>query len=195
MFDAQSTLGGTWAEERLYPGLKSNNLWGTYQFPDFPIDTETFGVGKDQHIPGTVIHAYLEAYAKKFGISELVHLRTKVRVAEHQDSARGGWKLTVCCDGTERTVSAKHLIVATGLTSEPFLPHFNGQEVFGGKIFHGKHFQQNRDTIKEGNAVTVLGGGKTAWDAVYAYAIAGVQVHWVIRCKHAEDLLRPDGNC
>ena len=184
MFDAQSALGGTWADERLYPGLKSNNLWGTYEFPDFPMDAETFGVNTDQHIPGAVIHSYLKAYAKNFDIAKLIHLRTKVQVAEHRDGGQGGWRLTVCCDGMERVVYAQHLIVATGLTSEPFLPHIDGQETFGGKIFHGKYFRQHKDTIKRGNTVTVLGAGKLSWDAVYAYATAGVKVNWVIRCKY-----------
>ncbi|KAI1082566.1 FAD/NAD(P)-binding domain-containing protein [Whalleya microplaca] len=182
VFDSQKTLGGTWAEERLYPGLKSNNLWGTYEYPDFPMDTPTFGVKKDEHIPGKVINTYLKAYAARFGITDSLRLETKVLVAEHQDTAEGGWVLTVASPNQGETkLFARRVIFATGLTSEAFLPHFEGQETFGGRIFHSKYFKQNDDTLKTAKRVTVFGATKFAWDAVYAYATAGVKVDWVIR--------------
>ncbi|KAL2677357.1 hypothetical protein Neosp_011126 [[Neocosmospora] mangrovei] len=182
VFESEATLGGTWAEHRLYPGLKSNNQLGTFEYPDFPMDSATFNINPGEHIPGGTINAYLNAYAAKFGINDLIRVKTKVLVAEHQDTAEGGWVLTVAGSNEEETkVYARRLIIATGLTSEAFLPHFDGQEVFGGKIFHGKDFLQNKDTIQAGKSVTVFGGSKFAWDAVYAYVTAGVKVNWVIR--------------
>lgn len=182
VLESQSSLGGTWADHRLYPGLKSNNLLGTYEYPDFPMDSATFKINTGEHIPGDVINNYLKAYAAHFGITDLVRLQTKVLVAEHQDTAAGGWVLTVANSRQEETkVFARRLIIATGLTSEAFLPHFDGQETFGGKVFHGKDFQQNRDTLQTAKSVTVFGATKFAWDAVYAYAKAGVKVNWIIR--------------
>ncbi|KAL6359944.1 hypothetical protein LRP88_05640 [Fusarium phalaenopsidis] len=181
VFESEATLGGTWADHRLYPGLKSNNLLGGYEYPDFPMDSATFNIQPGEHIPGGVINAYLKAYAVKFGIIDLIRVKTKVLVAEHQDTAEGGWVLTVAGSKEETKVYTRRLIIATGLTSEAFLPHFDGQEVFGGKIFHGKYFLQNKDTIQAGKSVTVFGGTKFAWDAVYAYVTAGVKVNWVIR--------------
>lgn len=175
-------MGGTWSAPRLYPGLKSNNLLGTYEYPDFPMDPATFGVREGEHIPGAVINAYLHAYAAHFGIRDAIRLNTRVVTAEHQDKG-GGWILTVAGPAGEYAVFARRLIMATGLTSEPFLPHFEGQETFGGRIFHGKDFLQNKDTIRPGTTVTVFGGTKFAFDAVYAYATAGVKVNWVIRCE------------
>lgn len=182
VFESEASLGGTWADHRLYPGLKSNNLLGTYEYPDFPMDTETFGVQQNEHIPGPVINKYLNAYADAFGIRDSIRLQTKVLVAEHQDSAEGGWLLTILgSHQQESKVYARRLILATGRTSDPFMPHFKGQEVFGGKVFHSKHFMKNRETLRTAEAVTVFGASKTAWDAVYAYATAGVKVDWIIR--------------
>ncbi|KAI1321951.1 hypothetical protein F5Y16DRAFT_59052 [Xylariaceae sp. FL0255] len=182
ILDAQASLGGTWAEERLYPGLKSNNLLGRYEYPGFPMSTEKFDVKHREHIKGPSIHSYLKAYAKHNGLTGLILLRTKVLSAEHHDTDAGGWTLTVETTGEgERTLFARRLILATGLTSIPFLPHFAGQEEFGGRIFHQKFFQQNSDTLQTAKAVTVFGASKFAWDAVYAYATAGVKVNWVIR--------------
>lgn len=182
VLDSQAALGGTWAEERLYPGLRSNNLWGTYEYPDFPMDEATFGVGRDEYIPGHVVNRYLGAYAAAFGILDRIRPATRVLVAEHRDAAHGGgWVLTTASAGGPAQVWARKLIVATGLTSDAWLPHFRGQESFGGPVFHGKHFRQHRDTLQTARRVTVFGGAKSSWDAVYAYATAGVEVDWVIR--------------
>jgi cation diffusion facilitator CzcD-associated flavoprotein CzcO len=182
VLDSEASLGGTWADHRLYPGLKSNNLLGTYEYPDFPMDTETFGVKVNEHIPGPVINRYLKAYADKFGIADFVRLQTKVSVAEHRDTTEGGWVLTVVDEKQQESkLFARRLILATGRTSDPFLPHFAGQETFGGRVFHGKQFLENRDTLQTAKAVTVFGASKSAWDAVYAYATAGVKVNWIIR--------------
>lgn len=142
------------------------------------MDSATFGVKTGEHIPGTVVNAYLNAYAAKFHIADLIRFNTKVTAAKHCDI--GGWELSI---GEGERVFARRLILATGLTSTEFLPHFEGQETFGGLIFHSKHFLQNKDTIEQCKSVTVFGGGKFAWDAVYLYAMAGVKVNWVIRCK------------
>ncbi|KAI8254153.1 FAD-dependent monooxygenase DEP4 [Colletotrichum sp. SAR11_239] len=181
VFDQSSTAGGVWAEHRLYPGLKSNNMLGTYEYPDFPMNPETFGVLPGQHIPGKVLHDYLTKYAQTFGIFDKIRFQHKILSAEHQDT--GGWVLTVLNgeEGKEFQVLAKKLVVATGLTSQAFLPDFEGQETFGVPIFHGKDFLQHADTLKTSKRVTVFGGTKSAWDAVYAYASKGIAVNWVIR--------------
>ncbi|KAI1415378.1 FAD/NAD(P)-binding domain-containing protein [Hypoxylon sp. FL1857] len=181
VFEGQSTLGGKWAVERLFPGLKSNNLLGTYEYPDFPMSSDKFDVKPGKHIPGEVINTYLQAYAEEFGIIDFIRLNTTVLVAEHQDKVEGGWVLTVQPLKREPfKVFARRLIIATGLLSEPFMPRFKGQDQFGGKVFHSADFPQNSDTLKA-KTVTVFGAGKSGWDAVYQYATTGVKVHWIIR--------------
>ncbi|KAG7407768.1 hypothetical protein DER46DRAFT_363002 [Fusarium sp. MPI-SDFR-AT-0072] len=181
VFDSAATLGGTWAKHRLYTGLKTNNMLGTYQYPDFPMDTETFGVKPGQHIPGQIVHRYLETYARHFDIYDKIRFEHKVETAEHQDN--GGWILTVrdIKVGDNIKIKARRLVLATGLTSEPFLPTFEGQEYFGAPIFHGKDLRSHEDTYGTAKSVTVFGGTKSAWDMVYLYATKGIQVNWVIR--------------
>ncbi|OLN82717.1 FAD-containing monooxygenase EthA 5 [Colletotrichum chlorophyti] len=181
IFELANSAGGVWAEHRLYPGLKSNNMLGTYEYPDFPMDPETFGILPGQHIPGQVLHDYLTKYAETFGIFDKIRFQHKVISAEHQET--GGWILTVLNgrDGKEFQIGAKKLVLATGLTSEAFLPNFEGQDDFGAPIFHGKDFLQHADTLETAKSVTVFGGTKSAWDLVYAYATKGIKVHWVIR--------------
>ncbi len=181
ILDSGSTLGGVWAKQRLYPGLKTNNMLGTFEYPDFPLDTETFGVKPGEHMSGEVMYKYLTKYAEKFGIIDKIRYQSAVLTAEHQDGADGGWVLTVQSDDTQRQIFARKLVIAAGLTSEPFLPHIEGQEEFGAPIYHIKDFVNYADTLDSAKSVTVFGGTKSAWDVVYAYASKGIKVNWVIR--------------
>lgn len=185
VLEAASTLGGVWAKHRLYPGLKTNNMLGTYEYPDFPMEPKAFGVKPGQHIPGEVVHTYLTKYAEKFGVLDRICYNSKVQVADHQET--GGWILTVRTnEGTESQretrLLARKLIVATGLTSEPFLAHIDGQDSFRAPVFHSRDLQQYSDVLDNSlERVTVFGATKSGWDAVYAYAIQGIKVDWVIR--------------
>lgn len=152
---------------------------GTLQYPDFPLVPEEFGIERGQHIPGPVVHEYLSRYAEKFGIADKVWLKHKVVSAEHQE--KGGWIVTAEGSGQITKFAAAKIVVATGLSSEEFLPRFDGEDTFGSPIFHSKHFPKYSDTLDTAKSVTVLGGTKSAWDAVYGYASKGVQVNWVIR--------------
>lgn len=148
--------------------------------------TDIFGIKPRQHIPGQVVHNYLEKVAEKFDIADKIRYSTTVISAE-QNNPSGGWIVNIVKGASEpsgrveSTILARKLIVATGLTSEPFLPYFDGQSSFGNPIFHGKDFAQHANTVETTKRVTVLGGGKTGWDAVYAHAIKGVHVDWIIR--------------
>ena len=63
IFESSETPGGTWSKHRLYPGLKSNNMIGTYEYPDFPMLESKYGVKHNTHIPGTVLNQYLTDFA------------------------------------------------------------------------------------------------------------------------------------
>jgi hypothetical protein len=172
-------VGGVWAEHRLYPGLVSNNIVGTFEYSDFPMDEETYGVKPGQPIPGTVVHTYLKNYAKKFGVFGRIRFKSKVETAERKEGE--GWLLTVSSGGQQYQILASKLVVATGLTSEPFMPALAGSEKFDGLIFHSKDLCLQAESLKTAKSVVVYGGTKSAWDAAYAYATAGVEVNMVIR--------------
>lgn len=178
MLDAETSIGGTWSKERLYKGLKSNNLLGTLEFSDFPMDPATFGVKPGEHIPGEIIHAYLAEYAEHFGLTEKIRLNTKVETATHQED--GAWKLAI--KDSAGSLMTRKLIVATGLTSQPFLPDFQGQDMFQTPLLHSRDMASlEKNLLQDGKRATVFGGNKSAWDAVYACATSGLQVDWVIR--------------
>jgi cation diffusion facilitator CzcD-associated flavoprotein CzcO len=182
VLEAQSTIGGVWSQERQYPDLKSNNMLGTYEYPDFPMDTDTYGVKAGQHVPGHVIHRYLSDYAKKTGVFSRTRFDTKVLEASKATNDEG-WVL-----GTDNndllSISTRKLVVATGLTSTPFIPTFTGADIFveSGLLIHSRDFNRHTDRLfNKASSVTVLGGSKSAWDVAYACATRNVPVNLVIR--------------
>ncbi|KXJ84755.1 putative dimethylaniline monooxygenase [Microdochium bolleyi] len=189
VLDGASSFGGSWAEDRLYPGLKSNNLYGSYEHPDFPMLEEIYGVKPGQHIPAATLHRYLTDFARHFGILERTKLSTKV-VHASQD-AKDEWDLTIRgkndADGKETTIHTRRLIVATGLTSEPNLPVYAGEENFTGTKFHAKDFAVHGSTVETAKRVVIVGCGKSAYDCAYAYATAPGNT------THVDLLVRPGG--
>ncbi|KAJ5092647.1 hypothetical protein NUU61_007517 [Penicillium alfredii] len=180
LLEAGSSVGGVWAKDRLYKGLKSNNMLGTYEFSDFPVDEATFGVHPGQHMPGEVIQRYMEAYTRHFGFAGCIRLNHRVESARH--NLNGTWQLSVLHDNERFNIEAKQMIVATGITSQPYLPTFEGQENFGTPLFHCRDLLQHEaEVLEPGQRATIFGGTKSAWDAVYACATTGMQVDWVIR--------------
>ncbi len=170
-----SEIGGVWATELLYPGIKTNNLCGTYEFTDFPM--KPFGAKEGEHVPGHIVRDYLNAYAERFGVSKRTRLNTTVQSAEFLD---GQWKLTMGSSG--HVIITDKLIVATGVASTPFTPDIQGSECFEAPILHSKSLAHAAETlIPKASRVTIIGGYKSAYDAVYMFATSGVHVDWIIR--------------
>lgn len=178
VIDSASSIGGVWCKERLYPGLKSNNMLGTYEFSDFPMEERVYGIKKGEHMPGFVLQRYLFDYAERF-IHGRIRLETKVETAEQDES--GAWILSAVSDYGKWNIRTKRLILATGVTSEASMPQFEGHESFAAPIFHAKDFRQRDDTLLTSRSVVVVGGAKSAWDAAYAFAEAGIFVDLIIR--------------
>ncbi|KPM42815.1 hypothetical protein AK830_g3724 [Neonectria ditissima] len=182
VLEAENSCGGTWSKDRLYPGLKSNNLWGSYEYADLPMSEDVYGVKPGQHIPGEVLHRYLTDFSKKFGVFERTKFNTKVDSIKSTEA--DGWELQVTetLGGVQKILQAKKLIVATGLTSQPNMPSYPGQDTFTPLLFHAKDFCTQAHTVDDCKKTIVVGGGKSAFDCAYAFASKGdAQVDLIIR--------------
>ncbi|RVX66613.1 hypothetical protein B0A52_09364 [Exophiala mesophila] len=191
ILDTAQSIGGVWAKERLYPGLKTNNLVGSYEFGDFPMTPERFGLTPGQHIPGAVVHQYLNAFADEFGLTSKLRFQTRVETAELQDN--GDWVLNLSSvssslsssssspTSTPSVLRTKKLVVATGLTSEPYMPEFPGRSSFNGRLLHSINLKERSKDIEASREVVVLGANKSAWDTCFSAATAGAHVTMVIR--------------
>ncbi|KAH7392533.1 putative dimethylaniline monooxygenase [Pyrenochaeta sp. MPI-SDFR-AT-0127] len=178
VLESNKTVGGTWSEARLYPGLKSNNMLGSYEFPDFPMSEEVYNIKPLDHIPGAVLNRYLTDFAKHYGIYERIQFNSTVGLVESTES---GWTLTVTTPKSTRTIHATKLILATGLTSTPNLPQYKDAEKFGKPFFHAKDFCQRANELKDAKRVVVVGGAKSAYDVTYAMVESGATVDLIIK--------------
>ncbi|KAL6715393.1 hypothetical protein ACLMJK_006354 [Lecanora helva] len=183
ILESDKTIGGVWCQGRLYAHLKTNNLLGALEYSDFPMDTPTFGVKEGEPIPGPIVHEYLKAYAKHFDISRRIRFNSRVDTVTERDN--GGWEVGftegVGEKTSSKTISSKRLVVATGLTSEPYVPHIPGDDDFGAPIVHPRYLAEHGSLIHDCKEVIIVGGSKSGWDSAYAFADAGVKVNWIIR--------------
>ncbi len=180
--DEARSVGGTWAAERLYPGLKTNNVFGSYELSNFPMVAGKYGVDGRGHIPGHVVHAYLCDVAEHFGITPCLRLGTKVVSAVLND--QGVWEVRVESandPGIIDHVLARRLVVATGLTSKPHIPEIPGSETFGRLVVHSKQLKEQAQPLADSKRVIVVGGNKSAWDVCYTAVQSGSQVDMIIR--------------
>nr|POE74706.1 dimethylaniline monooxygenase [n-oxide-forming] 1 [Quercus suber] len=160
-------------------GLRSNNLHGTYQYPDMDMTPGVYDVKEGEHIPGAVLHKYLTDFAKKFGVFERTRFSTKVDSLE--PSQDNGWQLETSTPDGPKTFRTKKIIIATGLTSQPNFPVYSGAETFDAPYFHAKDFCKQSETLTTTKNAVVIGGAKSAMDVAFAYAETGAEVDMVIR--------------
>ncbi|PNS15024.1 Thiol-specific monooxygenase [Sphaceloma murrayae] len=185
LLEARETVGGVWAAENCYDGLKTNNLRGTYEFTDFPM-TDKYGIKQGQHIMGTAVHEYLTDFAHHFDLFRRIHF--KVRVYEVEKLGLNEWRVLCrdvdALDGEPIYYHTNKLIVCNGLASNPNPVSIPGVADFGKPILHhGQLREQGAALANDPNVdhVTVIGASKTGYDAVYMLAAKGKQVDWVIR--------------
>ena len=110
-------------------------------------------------------------------------LNTIVESIERNGS---GWKILVRPTGESVSVlesmTCEKLIIATGITSKPNLPSTD-MSSFDGVSFHAKdmghrHQELLADQVKH---VTIIGGHKSALEAVGTYSQVGKNVEWLIK--------------
>ncbi|KAF3009530.1 hypothetical protein E8E13_004760 [Curvularia kusanoi] len=144
--------------------------------------TDGFDLDND-HIPGEHVYQYLCDYAQRFDLVKHIRLNTSVELVVDRGSL--GWTLSIT-DRRSDQVSAtvirtSKLIVATGLTSEPFMPRMDGKDEFAAPIYHTSEFSRAENGLGPFKKVVLLSGAKFSWDIACAYASAGIQVDWIIR--------------
>ena len=184
--DNESSVGGTWSKRRIFPGLYANNLQGFFEYSDYPMLDANVGVTPRGTISGEAACTYLEKYADTFELKHLILFNTKVvRATNIDDDESKAWNLDlVDVDSKDKqgAVTCSKLLVATGQTSTPWYPEFVGS--FKKPSIHTANFGSDSPAILEDksiNRVSVIGGGKSAHDAVFALVNAGKQVNWILR--------------
>ncbi|KAM0716217.1 hypothetical protein Q7P37_007662 [Cladosporium fusiforme] len=184
--DGDSSIGGTWSKDRLYPHLVAEAHHGLFEFSDLPMRPD--GILPDGRIPSAAVHAYLNEYAEKFDLLSRIRLNAWIEGIRREPAIVGDdgaprWTLKMA--NSSEGLQTRKIIMATGLTSEAYMPEFPGREDFEGHVLHSKMLgrPETVDLLKDSSIrhVVVYGGSKSAFDAVYLLLRAGKTVDWIIR--------------
>jgi cation diffusion facilitator CzcD-associated flavoprotein CzcO len=147
-------VGGTWYWNK-YPGVAVDIPSFSYQF-SFERRTSWSRI----YAPGKELHSYARHCAKKYGVREKVRFRTRVTGASFDDASHL-WRLETS-SGDQLT--ARHVIGATGVLTQPKLPVIDGLDSFAGTIVHTARWNPELDL--RGKRVAIIGTGASAVQVV-----------------------------
>ena len=129
---------------------------------------------------------YLEDYIdshvyNRQTLRDRIRLGAEVRSVEKCES---GWVVQI--NGAEPlNIRCARLAVAAGLTSSPIFPRLSYHPDWTAPVLHHRDFGVRAKSILTMSSglknVTVVGGGKSAADMIYASIKAGKNVNWIIR--------------
>jgi len=154
VYDRTPDIGGVWSRTRRYPGVTTQSPKVQYSLSDFPMPADY-----PEWPDGVQVQAYFAAYAKEFGVEQVLRLDTEVLAA--RPAGEGRWIVATATD----SVTYDRLVVANGVFCEPALPDYPGLGEFtaaGGRLCAGTEFHDARDARDK--HVLVVGYGKSACD-------------------------------
>ncbi|KAK2039666.1 hypothetical protein LZ31DRAFT_558545 [Colletotrichum somersetense] len=125
-----------------------------------------------------MIHSYLQEYAEDHDLIRRIRFNTFVEAATRCDR---GWRLAL--RSSNDVVETQKLLVATGVTSIPFMPNLTITSADPIPLIHSKDLGSLYDKVSEPGVqnVVVVGAAKSAYDAVYLLLTMGKKVTWLIR--------------
>ncbi len=167
--DAASQPGQSWCDR-----WDSLTLFTPRRFSALP--GLRFPKGKSRYPTRTEMQAYLAEYARRFDLP--VQLATRIEAVE---PAEGGGFVAHTSRGT---ISARHLVIATGPFSEPALPSAAGGLDAGVHQLHSSEYNRPAD-IPPGDVLVVGGGNSAAQLAVelaasHRVTVAAPQPLWYL---------------
>ena len=151
-------VGGAW-HWNTYPGVAVDIPSFSYQF-SFEQRSDWSRV----YAPGDELKAYAEHCVDKYGVRPKIRLNTRVTGAAF-DEDEHVWTISTA-DGEE--ITARFVIGATGVFSQPQPPDIPGVGDFGGEVMHTARWDHEIDL--QGKRVGVIGTGASAVQVVPSIA-------------------------
>ncbi len=158
MLEAGDGVGGAW-HWNTYPGIGVDIPSFSYQF-SFEQRSDWSRV----YAPGSELKAYAEHCVDTYGLRSRIRLNAKVGGAAFDDENHL-WRLEIA-DGT--TVTARFVVGATGVFTQPKPPEIPGLETFGGSVMHTARWDHEEDL--SGKKVGVIGTGASAVQVIPSIA-------------------------
>lgn len=153
-------VGGAW-HWNTYPGVAVDIPSSSYQF-SFERRTDWSRV----YAPGSELKAYAEHCVDAYGLRPRIRLNTAVTEASFDEDAHL-WRLKT---DRGREVTARFVVGATGILTQPKLPEIAGLEAFAGTFMHTARWDHGVDL--RGQRVAIVGTGASAVQVIPSIAPA-----------------------
>ena len=182
----KTLLKGAIYKARVFDGFWAQSPVRMTSFSDVTLTIPEDAPQNHDTFPARIVSKYLEDYIDSHSYSGLtirdrIRLNTEVTKVERNSN---GWKIHTA-GAKAQILQCSKLAVATGLTSVGMMPNFFYDPHRELPVIHHKEFGARSEAILAPSSaykhITVIGGGKSAADLVFACAKAGKNVNWVIR--------------
>ena len=160
-FERAGEVGGNWnfngESSRVYESTHLISTKPFTQFPDFPMPDSY-----PDYPSHWQVHAYLESYARHFGLMDRMHLSCEV--TDVTPNAAGGWRLAWHdrATGIDEQSDFSGVVIANGHNWFPKMVSYPGQDSFTGQFMHSAEYK-GADVLR-GKRVLVVGAGNTGCD-------------------------------
>lgn len=164
ILDRDSGVGGTW-HANTYPGAAVDIASATYSYSFEPNPDWTRIYAR-----GAELKKYAEHVTDKYDLRHHIRHHTTVTGARWDEIGQF-WTLDI--DG-QAAMTARIVIVATGILSQPNTPNIAGLDNFQGALIHTSRWPHDCDL--SGKRVAFIGTGATAVQAIPEVAKTAAQV-------------------
>ncbi|MGA2162969.1 MAG: NAD(P)/FAD-dependent oxidoreductase [Solirubrobacteraceae bacterium] len=164
VLEAGDGVGGAW-HWNTYPGIAVDIPSFSYQF-SFEKRSDWSRV----YAPGTELKAYAEHCVDKYGVRDRIRLNTEVVGARFDEDAHA-WHIQTA---SGERITARYMVGATGVFSQPKPPEIEGLDSFAGTTMHTARWDHSVDL--RGKRVGVIGTGASAIQVIPAIASEVEQV-------------------
>jgi cyclohexanone monooxygenase len=159
VYEQGGDVGGTWYWNR-YPGARCDveSMQYSYSFSD---ELQQQWDWSERYAPQPEILKYAKHVAERFNLRSDIQFDTRVDQAAFDESANV-WSVT---NSDGNTVTAKHVVLASGCLSNAKMPDIKGLKDFKGQVYHTGHWPHEPVDFT-GQRVAVIGTGSSAIQSV-----------------------------
>lgn len=163
VYETGDDVGGTWYWNK-YPGARVDIESHHYSL-GFDEDLQQEWDWKERFAPQPELLDYARHISERFDLRKDISFSTRVASADWNDQTHA-W--TVTTDKGE-TVTARHLILATGCLSVPQRPKFEGLDSYQGELYYTSSYPDPKPDLS-GKNVAVVGTGSSGLQTITAIA-------------------------
>ncbi|XP_027352705.1 probable indole-3-pyruvate monooxygenase YUCCA10 [Abrus precatorius] len=167
--DCFASLWKKYSYDRLHLHLRK-------QFCELP--HKPFPPSFPSYVPKKQFLQYLDEYVSHFGITPLY--RRTVEYAEYDEGCEK-WRVKAINGETDEVEEyfGRFLVVATGETTDPFVPQVKGLSSFPGRVLHSTGFSSGKEFKDE--HVLVVGSGNSGMEIALDLVNHGAKTSIVVR--------------